>query len=64
MGTARRSEESTGGILAVMRRNFTTSFASNYPHFVAKVERKGRTEAELDEEIETPEDVGPLRFRS
>ena len=28
------------------------SFASVYPHYVAKVERKGRTRAELDEIIE------------
>jgi hypothetical protein len=35
-----------------MHRIFTTSFASVYPHYVAKVERKGRTKAELDEVIE------------
>jgi hypothetical protein len=29
-------------------RIFTTSFASVYPHYVAKVEKKGRTRAELD----------------
>jgi hypothetical protein len=33
-------------------RIFTTSVASVYPHYVAKVERKGRTKAELDEVIE------------
>jgi hypothetical protein len=33
-------------------RIFTTSFASVYPHYVAKVERKGRTKAELDQVIE------------
>jgi len=33
-------------------RIFTTSFASVYPHYVAKVEKKGRTKAELDEVIE------------
>lgn len=33
-------------------RIFTTSFASVYPAYVAKVERKGRTRAELDEVIE------------
>lgn len=38
--------------LAVMSRIFTTSFASVYPLYVAKVERKGRTKAELDEVIE------------
>jgi hypothetical protein len=35
-----------------MSRIFTTSFASVYPHYVAKVERKGRSKAELDEVIE------------
>jgi hypothetical protein len=35
-----------------MSRIFTTSFASVYPHYVAKVEKKGRTKAELDEVIE------------
>ena len=33
-------------------RIFTTSFASVYPHYVAKVEKKGRTQAELDQVIE------------
>ncbi len=33
-------------------RIFTTSVASVYPHYVAKVEKKGRTRAELDETIE------------
>jgi hypothetical protein len=35
-----------------MHRIFTTSFASVYPHYVAKVERKGRSKAELDQVIE------------
>ena len=39
-------------ILARMSRIFTTSFASVYPHYVAKVEKKGRTEAELTEVIQ------------
>ena len=34
-----------------MHRIFTTSVASVYPHYLAKVERKGRTRAELDEVI-------------
>ena len=34
-----------------MHRIFTTSVSSVYPHYVAKVERKGRTQAELDEVI-------------
>ena len=32
-------------------RIYSMSFASVYPHYVAKVERKGRTKAELDEII-------------
>lgn len=32
-------------------RIFTTSFASIYPHYVAKAERKGRSKQELDEVI-------------
>ena len=32
-------------------RIFATSFASVYPHYVAKAERKGRTSAEVDEVI-------------
>ncbi|MFS0886320.1 DUF2200 domain-containing protein [Aeromicrobium sp. 179-A 4D2 NHS] len=35
-----------------MHRIFTTTVASVYPHYVAKVERKGRTKAELDQVIE------------
>ncbi len=34
-----------------MSRIFSTSFASVYPHYVAKVERKGRTNEELDQAI-------------
>ena len=32
-------------------RIFSTSFASIYPHYVTKVERKGRSRAEVDEVI-------------
>jgi hypothetical protein len=35
-----------------MSRIFTTSVASVYPHYVTKVEKKGRTTAELDQVIE------------
>jgi hypothetical protein len=35
-----------------VHRIFTTSVASVYPLYVAKVERKGRTKAELDQVIE------------
>jgi hypothetical protein len=44
---AQRSTTLTG-----MSRIFTTSFASVYPHYVTKVEKKGRTKAELDQVIE------------
>lgn len=33
------------------RRTFTMPVAAVYPHYVTKVERKGRTKAELDEVI-------------
>lgn len=36
----------------MVSRIFTVSVASVYPHYVAKVEKKGRTKAELDEVIE------------
>ncbi|WP_312162083.1 DUF2200 domain-containing protein [Phenylobacterium sp.] len=32
-------------------RIYTTSFASVYPHYVAKAEKKGRAKAEVDEII-------------
>jgi hypothetical protein len=35
-----------------MSRIFTMSFASVYPLYLTKVERKGRTKAELDEVIQ------------
>ncbi|MCU0295008.1 MAG: DUF2200 domain-containing protein [Candidatus Nanopelagicales bacterium] len=35
-----------------MSRIFTMSFSSVYPLYVAKVEKKGRTQAEVDEVIE------------
>ena len=35
-----------------MSRIFTTSVASVYPHYVTKVQKKGRTKAELDHVIE------------
>ena len=35
-----------------MSRIFTTSVAAVYPHYVNKVEKKGRSRAELDEVIE------------
>ena len=46
-----------------MHRIFTTSVASVYPLYLAKVERKGRTQAELDGVIEwlTGHDNAALR---
>ena len=38
--------------LTGVSRIFTTSVASVYPHYVTKVEKKGRTKAELDQVIE------------
>jgi hypothetical protein len=35
-----------------MSRIFSTSFASVYPHYVTKVEKKGRTKADLDQVIQ------------
>ena len=35
-----------------MSRIFTISVASVYPHYVTKVEKKGRTKAELDQVID------------
>ena len=34
--------------MATKHRIFTTSFASVYPYYVAKAEKKGRTQAEVD----------------
>ena len=42
----------TEGYRRIVHRIFTTSVSSVYPHYVAKVERKGRTKAELDQVIE------------
>ena len=37
--------------LMAKHRIYTTSFASVYPHYVAKAEKKGRTKAEVDQII-------------
>jgi hypothetical protein len=47
---SRRSWVST--TLPDMSRIFGVSVASVYPHYVTKVEKKGRTQAELDQVIE------------
>ncbi len=41
-----------GTTLTRVSRIFTTSFASVYPHYLNKVERKGRTQEELDQVIQ------------
>ena len=46
-----------------MHRIFTTSVADVYPHYVAKVERKGRTKAELDDVIEWLTGYGPSELQ-
>ena len=38
-------------VTTTKHRIYTTSFASVYPLYIAKVERKGRTKAEVDEII-------------
>lgn len=40
-------------------RIYKTSFASVYPHYVAKAEKKGRTKAEVDEIIAWLTGYGP-----
>ena len=43
-------------------RLYTTSFASVYPLYVAKAEKKGRTKAEVDEIILWLTGFGPAEF--
>ena len=43
-------------------RIYATSFASVYPHYVAKAERKGRTKAEVDEIILWLTGFSPAEF--
>ena len=40
-------------------RIYTTAFASVYPHYVHKAEKKGRTKAEVDEVIRWLTGYGP-----
>lgn len=49
--------------LAWMSRIFTTTVASVYPHYVTKIEKKGRTKAELDEVIEWLTGFNQLELR-
>ena len=45
-------------------RIYTTSFASVYPHYVAKAEKKGRTKAEVDEIIAWLTGYGPAALEA
>ena len=51
---ARRAAFSSAAprLAGVSHRIFATSFASVYPHYVTKAEKKGRTKAEVDQVIE------------
>ena len=45
-------------------RIYTTSFASVYPLYVAKAEKKGRTKAEVDQVISWLTGYGPTEFEA
>ncbi|QDZ03042.1 DUF2200 family protein [Nitratireductor mangrovi] len=45
-------------------RIYATSFASVYPHYVAKAERKGRTKQEVDEIIAWLTGYGPAELEA
>ena len=45
-------------------RIYTTSFASVYPHYVAKAEKKGRTQAEVDQIIAWLTGYGPKQLKA
>jgi hypothetical protein len=55
----RRGAPGAGGLTEEepVSRIFTTSVASVYPHYVAKIEKKGRSKAELHQVIEWLTDV-------
>jgi hypothetical protein len=47
-----------------MSRIFATSVASVYPHYVTKAEKKGRTQAELDQVIQWLTGFDDVELRS
>ncbi len=49
MGGTRKDQGSDGAVKK--HRIYTISFASVYPHYITKAEKKGRTKAEVDEII-------------
>jgi hypothetical protein len=46
-----RESSREADVAETKHRIYTMSFASVYPHYVAKAERKGRTKSEVDEII-------------
>src|SRR5215471_1480758 len=50
-GSPQHPSGSGGSSLPTMSRIFSASVASVYPHYLAKVEKKGRTKDELDRVI-------------
>jgi hypothetical protein len=50
--------------IVTKHRIYTTSFASVYPHYIAKAERKGRTKAEVDEIIGWLTGFSPSEFEA
>lgn len=50
--------------LADVSRIFKTSVAAVYPHYVTKVEKKGRSKAELDQVISWLTGFGPTELSS
>ncbi len=46
-----KKNEGNGGYHVTKHKIYTTSFASVYPHYVKKAEKKGRTKIEVDEII-------------
>jgi len=51
LGILKHAQSQGDAIVTTKHRIYATSFASVYPHYVAKAERKGRTKAEVDEII-------------
>jgi hypothetical protein len=50
--------------LMAKHRIYTISFASVYPHYIAKAEKKGRTKAEVDQIISWLTGYGPKELET
>jgi hypothetical protein len=59
-----RARTQTDRIVMSKHRIYTVSFASVYPHYIAKAEKKGRTKAEVDEIILWLTGFGQEEFES